>query len=581
MIEIEPIDSLALTLHHSPGVQALLIGSGISRSAGVPTGWEITLDLIKRLAGVQGIVDEADWATWYQERYGKSPSYSEILDVVAATPAERRSIIHGYVESHVDGELRQPTRAHQAIARLVALGAIRVILTTNFDRLLENALRDAGVEPTVIASDDAIEGAVPLVHSRCTVIKLHGDYLDARIKNTEDELVAYSAKLDNLLDRVLDEYGLLIAGWSGDWDTALRSAITRAPSRRYPFYWSARGDLSTLGGDLLEHRGGKLVRIADADTFFGQLLGKVEALSALNRAHPESIALTVAEGKRLCRDDRFAAEWSDLLATEVYRFSEYLNGPEYFNGSPNDDSINELIRNIVARSEVIRKLVLVSVRWGTDQSFQSTLRAITAITFPDMNGSGYAWVINLRILAASMCFHWAVSAALLREDFGRVGRLMHLALWSRSEKKQLAVSMLPLSSLPGIEWKILKGLERHYTPHSHFFSEIFITESKDVVISKDEAERAWDDAEFLIAAEAGYHRLPAMKEKGLWFWVPSGKFIWQRERTTLEDRMAHMESLTSDSPELKAGLFGGTVSGVEETHGNLKSFFQEVGSRWF
>jgi len=61
---------------------------------------------------------------------------------------------------------------------------VRVVITTNFDRLIENALREARVEPTVIASDDATAGATPLVHSKCAVIKVHGDYLDARIKNT-------------------------------------------------------------------------------------------------------------------------------------------------------------------------------------------------------------------------------------------------------------------------------------------------------------------------------------------------------------------------------------------------------------
>ena len=31
--------------------------------------------------------------------------------------------------------------------------------------MIENALRDAGIEPTVISSDDAIAGATPLVHA--------------------------------------------------------------------------------------------------------------------------------------------------------------------------------------------------------------------------------------------------------------------------------------------------------------------------------------------------------------------------------------------------------------------------------
>ena len=36
--------------------------------------------------------------------------------------------------------LKRPTAAHRSIAELVAAGAIRVIITTNFDCLLEQAL---------------------------------------------------------------------------------------------------------------------------------------------------------------------------------------------------------------------------------------------------------------------------------------------------------------------------------------------------------------------------------------------------------------------------------------------------------
>src|SRR5690606_35255988 len=143
-----------------------------------------------------------------------------------------RSILQSYIDAPADEEARQPTRAHHAIARLVREGAIRVLITTNFDRLLENALRSAGIEPTVIASEDATAGATPLVHSPCTVIKVHGDYLDARIRNTDAEFATYGPAIDRLLDQVLDNFGLLVVGWSGDWDLALRSALLRAPSRR-------------------------------------------------------------------------------------------------------------------------------------------------------------------------------------------------------------------------------------------------------------------------------------------------------------------------------------------------------------
>src|SRR3954470_14235160 len=99
MLELDPFEALALTLHHAPGAQALLLGSGLSRAAGIPTGWEITLDLIRELAKLRGVEGHPDWSAWYRDEFNKEPSYSEILDGLGSTPSERRSILHRYIEA--------------------------------------------------------------------------------------------------------------------------------------------------------------------------------------------------------------------------------------------------------------------------------------------------------------------------------------------------------------------------------------------------------------------------------------------------------------------------------------------------
>jgi NAD-dependent SIR2 family protein deacetylase len=216
MIELPAFNALALSLHYSQGVHAILVGSGLSRAAGIPTGWEITLDLVRRLAALDGVIDQDDGAQWYRAKYEKEPSYSEVLHALASTTSERRTILQSYIDPPKNEDIRKPTSAHHAIAQLAASNAVRVVITTNFDRLIENAMREAGVEPTIIAGDDAISGATPLVHAKCTLIKVHGDYLDARIKNTDAELEAYSPAMDALLDQVFDNFGLLVVGWSGE-----------------------------------------------------------------------------------------------------------------------------------------------------------------------------------------------------------------------------------------------------------------------------------------------------------------------------------------------------------------------------
>src|SRR5208337_4173982 len=126
-----------------------------------------------------------------QERFGEAPDYARLLDKLSTTPAERMALLRLYFEpseEELQQSLKMPTPAHRAIATLVKYGYVRMILTTNFDRLMETALSDIGIVPDVISTDDSLQGAVPFVHSQCVVVKLHGDYRDTRIKNTPEEL---------------------------------------------------------------------------------------------------------------------------------------------------------------------------------------------------------------------------------------------------------------------------------------------------------------------------------------------------------------------------------------------------------
>ncbi len=238
--QIESMLSLAISVHKSPGVYALLLGSGISRSASIPTGWDIVLDLIQKVAILEGEDCSPKPDDWYKEKYEEEPDYSKLLEAVAKSPAERSQLLKDYFEPTEDeqeeGGIKVPTEAHKAIASLVKNKYIKVIITTNFDRLLEKALEEVGVTPQVISNPDTIQGSLPLVHSACTIVKVHGDYVDTRIKNTVAELEQYHPDLDRLLDRVFDDYGLIVCGWSGEWDKALREGIERCAHRRFTTY---------------------------------------------------------------------------------------------------------------------------------------------------------------------------------------------------------------------------------------------------------------------------------------------------------------------------------------------------------
>lgn len=330
--QIEPSLAMAISMHAKPGVYALLLGSGISRPAGIPTGWDVVLDLIGKLSNPPGSIPVKDRSKWYEEEYGKEPEYSALLHAIAKQPAERTDLLNKYFEPVPDfanPEQGKPTKAHKAIAKLVSKGFIRVIVSTNFDRLMESALRAEGVEPVVISRSSEILTVPPLQHNRCTLIKVHGDYKHTDLKNSPDELSVYEPEWEPFLERIFTEYGLIICGWSGLCDDALRSILMRKDplrsSRLYSTYWCSMGEIKSEGGEVITVRRAQEVRISNADFLFEQLEETISALEDLS-ANGQSITANVVRQrvKNYLFDATAGAKFHDFVLTEMTKILKNL-----------------------------------------------------------------------------------------------------------------------------------------------------------------------------------------------------------------------------------------------------------------
>jgi SIR2-like domain len=392
---IDPALSLALSMYSNKGVFALLLGSGVSRSARIPTGWEIVIDLIQKLAALKNQKPEPDPATWYQSTFGEPPNYSELLDAIARSPAERQRLLKAYFEP-TDQErnegMKMPMPAHQAIANLVSDGIVRVIITTNFDRLIERALEEKGINPVVISTADAAQGTVPLSHLKCVVIKPNGDYLDSRIRNTAAELAQYPEPMQSLLKQVLDEYGLIICGWSADWDTAMRSLIEGRSNRRFTIYWATRSTLSETAMKLATASQAEVLSIADADTFFTDLNERVRTLAYLNGRHPLSAKAAAATVKRYVVDPAKRIPLHDLIIHETQELCARLNQENFPQDSPyNPNAVYERCKRYEALSEVLLATFPPLVFWGGSQVNEWVTTSIQMVANAWQSVSGTIW----------------------------------------------------------------------------------------------------------------------------------------------------------------------------------------------
>ena len=575
----DPITRLAFSIHGSPGVYVLLVGSGLSRGAEIPTGWEVTLDLVRLQALAQGESDQPDWATWYRKKFATEPNYSDLVVGLGASALERRAILHSYIEPTTEDReegRKVPTRAHLAIADLVYDGYVRVIVTTNFDRLLENALRERGVEPTVIDSVDALNGAEPLAHTTCYLVKLHGDYKDARILNTHAELAHYPPEYDTLLDRIFDEHGLVVCGWSGEWDEALYHAIMRSPSRRYSFFWTGRGQLGDPAKKIVAHRGGHVIPIADADDFFGRLRDQVQTLARTHRQDPRSVDLLVKSTKRFASRPEHTIDLHDLLESEVQRLLHRLEA-----STPpaprNADGVQSLCTFYESASEPLARMFGVLGRWGRGAEHDIVTNAVLALwAQADEIRSGIA---HFRYYPAVLLL-WSYGTGLtLAHRWTSVHDLLTHLPANDYDDSQRVVDLIGrwfLGETRDKMWKLLPGLNDRWTPASdHLFDVLNAWRNSFAAVHAD-FEGLHDIWEILVALAYLETRVDdQFDHTANPPWAPVGRNGWRDlSRQRILERITRGDLCREI---ISAGFSGGQEEHLTATVNSYSSFVARLG----
>lgn len=579
---IDPIDSLAFSMHSNPGVYALLLGSGISRSAKIPTGWEITMELVRKLAAVLNEDYGADPADWYRNKFNKEPDYSELLDGVAKSPAVRQQLLKGYwepTEAEQEEGAKRPTKAHRAIADLVANGFIKVIITTNFDKLLEMALSDVNVIPTVLSSPDSIDGALPIIHTKCVIVKVHGDYLDTRIKNTPEELAAYDEKFDNLLDKIFDEFGLITCGWSAEWDVALRAAITRAPSRRYAMYWAARGTPGLAAQQLMAHRRAISVQIDGADNFFTAVAEKVSSLVEFSRPHPLSTEVAVASLKRFMAEPKFRIQHEDLILGEVERVTNQLSLEKFPVTSSKLDG--EFLTNRVRKYEnILSTLLSMAVQggyWAESQHQAAWIRALQRLTTTQMASGGSVVLLDFQKYPATLAFYVLCLSALEAVRFDFLAKMCDTGITREHKDDVRAVEYLPTGCM--VEHhdgaKMLLGMERRHAPLSDWLHDSSRRLFKRLIPNDTLFTYRFDQLEILFALAY------AIRSKKDWYWAPVGGYGYRhgnRERI-INEIVESLNTLGSASPYISSGLLG---NNLETAQNHISKLVDQLGKlHWY
>jgi len=575
---LDPILSLSYSLHSQKGVYALLLGSGISTAAQIPTGWEITLDLCRKVAVLSNEQPGPDAASWFVTKFGASPNYSRLLEALARTPAERMQVLRQYFEPFADDReagRKVPTPAHKAIAELVRGGYIRVVVTTNFDRLLEEALETVGIIPTVIASPEAATGMIPLVHSGPTIVKVNGDYLDSRIKNTEEELSSYDPAMDQLLDQIFDEYGLIICGWSAEWDHALCQALQRSKSHRFMVYWTVRSEPKPVPRELIRARRAGMITIESADQFFQEIIQKVSALESLAAPHPLSAKIAAATVKNYLVEPRHQIRLHDLFLAEAER----VFGQRRFEELPVDfkksgnlrlDFLRFSIATYDRLSEILVAMIIPGSYWGRSEHRKTWIEGLERLASSSSELSkGQA----LELYPALLGIYAGGIAAIAGEKWET---LRSLLLDAKSVQGQeswpFVVKIFPQELVRHDEAQVLHP-ERRNTPLSDHLSSALREPFRGLIPADQVFELTFDVFEYVLSLLYVDLKYPSSQLPSDPIWAPAGSFAWRRKGNWIQ-----REAMPWD--KLRDSFFAGDTNRAKRATDRLDEILEAYKREW-
>lgn len=256
-------DFLRLYPLRSPQI-AWLLGAGASAAAGVPTAFSMVQDFKRTLyCAAQGVSVrecsdlgdpslQATFRRFFEAAGGFPPENSEdeyaaLFEAAYPDEADRRRYIEAAVAS------ASPSYGHRVLAGLLQMSHARIVFTTNFDRMVEDAAFATlgGSGGLVVASLDSPQRALEAMNEGRwpLLVKLHGDFHSRRLKNTTAELRAQDEQLRYALVEACKRYGLAVIGYSGR-DQSIMDALEEAVAggKGYPsgLFWFQRAGTPCL-----------------------------------------------------------------------------------------------------------------------------------------------------------------------------------------------------------------------------------------------------------------------------------------------------------------------------------------------
>lgn len=287
----------------------MLLGAGASFRSGVP----LAADGVRRIAraafarNVRGLdehrcnLTQSDWLPYLQNQpwYISDPNrFSENWPLAVENLLVPKEFRREFLQTLIH-PVNEISCGYHALARIIVKRLCWTVLTTNFDSLLIEALRQHRPQPTEIVeinrtADDLVRFGIS---NRCQVVYLHGAVEFYRDKNLRDETEQLDKELVRSIRPLLNDSPLLVVGYRGSEPSIMKhllmEGMRESNKYRHGIYWCLRAgedphpNVLSLQGELGANF--EIVRIVGFD----------ELITALDVELADDVWYTSAEATTL------------------------------------------------------------------------------------------------------------------------------------------------------------------------------------------------------------------------------------------------------------------------------------------
>lgn len=229
---------------------AFILGSGASVPSEIPTGQGLVTNWIKeiyvrahpRISFTQAD-DEAvrKWATAKQLGI-KGFTYDSRAEFYGKVFQRRFRYDSGLGQAYLRDVMsnKQPSFGYSVLAQLVAQSEHRLVITTNFDHLLEEALKRYGQKEPLVCNHEDLAKFTQNPHDGAVIAKIHGD-IQFKTYNAEAELQKLKTQWEAPLVGLLQNYTPIFIGYGGN-DPGFMDFLHELPAGtfRHGLIWTHR-----------------------------------------------------------------------------------------------------------------------------------------------------------------------------------------------------------------------------------------------------------------------------------------------------------------------------------------------------